>query len=244
MNIHKDDNASYSYILKTLEGRAKKTRRNVFVLIYFLVIVVAGVVLIAYNIKNTSNSPLANAISTAIDANNRQQLAGVILQASKDISLLNVKDKDKSNPKSLSENRADKYEDEVKYMTEDEVDNHLMSSWSKYISPYKSNSEKIAESIASLFISLSILMFIAYVMRVLLVFIKYYMQLGADHENQQMAFMMSKGDHEMFSKNLTLFRAHNINLEKTPSMPQEKIIMGLVDVARNAKDSIKKSKEE
>ncbi|WP_426606919.1 hypothetical protein [Pantoea anthophila] len=242
MNIHQDDNASYSYILKTLEGRARKTRRNVFVLIYFLVIVVAGVILIAYNIKNTSNSPLANAISAAIDSNNREKLNGLILQASSDQYLTKVKEG--LNSKSLSKERADKVEREVKSMTDDEVDSQLLSNWSNYIRPFKSTSEKIAESIASLFISLSILMFIAYVMRVLLVFIKYYMQLGADHENQQMAFMMSKGDHEMFSKNLSLFRAHNINLEKTPSMPQEKLIMGLIDVAKNAKDSMKKSKEE
>lgn len=242
MNIHQDDNASYSYILKTLEGRARKTRRNVFVLIYFLVIVVAGVILIAYNIKNTSNSPLANAISAAIDSNNREKLNGLILQASSDQYLTKVKEG--LNSKSLPKEKADKVEREVKSMTDDEVDSQLLSNWSNYIRPYKSTSEKIAESIASLFISLSILMFIAYVMRVLLVFIKYYMQLGADHENQQMAFMMSKGDHEMFSKNLSLFRAHNINLEKTPSMPQEKLIMGLIDVAKNAKDSMRKSKEE
>ncbi|RAH29125.1 hypothetical protein [Pantoea agglomerans] len=242
MNIHQDDNASYSYILKTLEGRAKKTRRNVFVLIYFLVIVVAGVILIAYNIKNTSNSPLANAISAAIDSNNRDKLNTIILRASSDQYLIKVKEG--LNSKSLPKERADKVEKEVKSMTDDEVDKQLLSNWSNYIRPYKSTSEKIAESIASLFISLSILMFIAYVMRVLLVFIKYYMQLGADHENQQMAFMMSKGDHEMFSKNLSLFRAHNINLEKTPSMPQEKLIMGLIDIAKNAKDSMKKSKEE
>lgn len=244
MNTHQDDNASYSYILKTLEGRAKKTRRNVFVLIYFLVIVVAGVVLIAYNIKNTSNSPLANAISAAIDSNNREQLTGIILKASSDQFLTNLKDQGKSNSKSTAKERADKVESEVKSMTEDEVNSRLLANWSNHIRTYKSTSEKIAESIASLFISLSILMFIAYVMRVLLVFIKYYMQLGADHENQQMAFMMSKGDHEIFSKNLSLFRAHNINLEKTPSMPQEKIIMGLVDIAKNAKDSMKKNKEE
>lgn len=242
MNIHQDDNASYSYILKTLEGRAKKTRRNVFVLIYFLVIVVAGVILIAYNIKNTSNSPLANAISAAIDSNNRDKLNTIILRASSDQYLIKVKEG--LNSKSLPKEKADKVEKEVKSMTDDEVDRQLLSNWSNYIRPYKSTSEKIAESIASLFISLSILMFIAYVMRVLLVFIKYYMQLGADHENQQMAFMMSKGDHEMFSKNLSLFRAHNINLEKTPSMPQEKLIMGLIDIAKNAKDSMKKSKEE
>ncbi|ADU70716.1 hypothetical protein [Pantoea sp. At-9b] len=236
-----DDSANYFYILNTLDARAKKTRRNVFVLIYFLIIVVAGVVLVAYNIKNTSNSPLANAISAAIDSSDKKQLAEFVQRTFKD--QFQIDTKAKRETESELDDIKNNIDKNIEKMTRNDIDNRITANWLINSQPVKSTSEKIAESIASLVISLSVFMFIGYVMRVLLIFIKYYMQLGSDYENQQMAYMMSNGEHEMFSKNLELLRAHNINLEKTPSLPQEKIITGLLDAIKNAKESMVKNKD-
>lgn len=232
------DSGDYHLILNILNTRAKKIRRNVFVLIYFLIIVVASVVLVAYNIKNTSNSPLANTISAAIDARNNEKFASIVRQSFDE----EFDKSEKPTNKPVEKSSHKDIEKKVNSMKDGEVDKNLAINWLYHLRPIKSTSEKIAESIASLLISLSIFMFIGFVMRVLLVFIKYYMQLGTDYENQQMAFMISKGDHDNFSKNLTLLREHNINFEKTPSMPQEKIIMKLIDVVKNAKENIDKSR--
>ncbi|QVK37454.1 hypothetical protein [Enterobacter asburiae] len=93
----------------------------------------------------------------------------------------------------------------------------------------KDPSEKIADAITSIIVSLSILFFIGYVMKIMIVFIKYYMQLSNEYDNQKMSFLMSKGDINDFPKILDSLRTHNISFDKTPVMAQEKIILGLID---------------
>ncbi|MTC47377.1 hypothetical protein GKR71_16220 [Providencia sp. wls1922] len=92
----------------------------------------------------------------------------------------------------------------------------------------KSESEKIADSIATVLLNLSLIIFIGFVMKAVLVFIRYYMQLGADFENQKLAYALSKGHAGDFSHILRNLRKNSINFEKTPTLPQEKIILSLI----------------
>lgn len=105
----------------------------------------------------------------------------------------------------------------------------------------KDTSEKIADSVTSIIVSFSILIFIGYVMRVAIVFIKYHMQLGTDYENQKIAFILSKGQPEEFRNNLETLKNHTVGFDKTPLPPQEKIIMGLIEAVgatrKNSKDA-------
>ncbi len=92
----------------------------------------------------------------------------------------------------------------------------------------KSESEKIADSIATVLLNLSLIIFIGFVMKAVLVFIRYYMQLGTDFENQKLAYVLSQGHVGDFSNILKNLRENSINFEKTPTLPQEKIILSLI----------------
>ncbi|WOC01231.1 MULTISPECIES: hypothetical protein [unclassified Providencia] len=98
----------------------------------------------------------------------------------------------------------------------------------RYLQSKKSESEKIADSIATVLLNLSLIIFIGFVMKAVLVFIRYYMQLGADFENQKLAYALSKGHTGDFSHILKNLRRNSINFEKTPTLPQEKIILSLI----------------
>lgn len=102
----------------------------------------------------------------------------------------------------------------------------------------KSTSQELAESIASIAISLTLLIFVGFVMKASIMFIKYHMQIGNDYDNQKIAYLLSKGNIETFEKTLNGLRTHNITFDKTPNLPQEKIINGLI-----AALSINKKKE-
>ncbi|CAM7821825.1 MULTISPECIES: NlpC/P60 family protein [Enterobacteriaceae] len=105
----------------------------------------------------------------------------------------------------------------------------------------KNQSEKIADSIATVLLTLSLIIFVGFIMRAVLVFIRYYMQLGTDFENQRLAYIISKKEGGDFSKTLQDLRSSNINFEKTPQLPQEKIIIGLIDVLKKIDPSNKNS---
>ncbi|WP_010284267.1 hypothetical protein [Pectobacterium brasiliense] len=91
---------------------------------------------------------------------------------------------------------------------------------------------KIAESISAVLLNLSVIVFLGFVMRAVLVFIRYYMQLGTDYENQRLAYILSKGDNNKFSDILYTLRENKINFEKTPSPPQEKIILSALELLK------------
>ena len=65
------------------------------------------------------------------------------------------------------------------------------------------------------------------------------MQLGTDFDNQKIAFVLSKGNQPQFQQYLESLRDHNISFEKTPSLPQEKIITGLIEAIGNVKNKAK-----
>lgn len=96
----------------------------------------------------------------------------------------------------------------------------------------KSKSEKIADSIATVLLTLSLIIFVGFIMRAVLVFIRYYMQLGTDFENQRLAYIISKKEGMDFSKTLQDLRSSGINFEKTPQLPQEKIILSLINALK------------
>lgn len=101
----------------------------------------------------------------------------------------------------------------------------------------KNQSEKIANSIATVLLTLSLIIFVGFIMRAVLVFIRYYMQLGTDFENQRLAYIISKKEGVDFSKTLQDLRSSDIKFEKTPQMPQEKIILSLIDVLKKTPPS-------
>ncbi|MBL5929403.1 hypothetical protein [Lelliottia amnigena] len=80
------------------------------------------------------------------------------------------------------------------------------------------------------------IMFIGYTLRLLIIFIKYNMQMTNDYENQTISFLLSKGSTSEFKVLIQTLRSHNINFEKTPNFPQEKIIHKLIDLARSNKN--------
>ncbi|HHQ6553232.1 TPA: hypothetical protein ACSTJZ_003126 [Serratia fonticola] len=99
--------------------------------------------------------------------------------------------------------------------------------------PEKSQSEKIADSIATVLLTLSLIIFVGFIMKAVLVFIRYYMQLGTDFENQRLAYIVSKKEGVDFGKTLQDLRSSDINFEKTPQLPQEKIVLSLIDALKN-----------
>ncbi|WP_455844612.1 hypothetical protein [Pantoea agglomerans] len=236
MRAPKIDGQDYEHILWVLDKRSNKVRRNVFILIYFLIIVVAAVVVIAYNIKNTSDSPLANAINAFMESRHEKELKSALSKYA-----LGLESKAVNKSLENKKNEQDATAKNVDSMNDDSISQTIKANWLSSMFPAKSTSEKIAESIAGLVISFSVLMFIGFVMRALLVFIKYYLQLGTDFENQKIAFMLSKGEHEAFSESLCILREHNITFEKTPSMSHEKILDKAIELAKSVKGDSAKS---
>ncbi|EPD3668475.1 TPA: hypothetical protein ACNH39_002171 [Serratia marcescens] len=89
-----------------------------------------------------------------------------------------------------------------------------------------------ASAIGSLVLKLTLGLFVLYIMRTVFVFIKYYMQLGNDYENQRLAYLLSKGDSKTFRENLETLRGNVIQMERMPKIPQEKLISEIAKVIK------------
>ncbi|WP_261284270.1 hypothetical protein [Serratia proteamaculans] len=89
-----------------------------------------------------------------------------------------------------------------------------------------------ASAIGSLILKFTLGLFVLYIMRTVFVFIKYYMQLGSDYENQRLAYLLSKGDDKSFRENLEALRGNRIQMERMPSIPQEKLISEIVNAIK------------
>lgn len=116
-------------------------------------------------------------------------------------------------------------------------DSAMSALLNSFASPYRwgGSDDKItsvAASVSRVLLNLSIIIFLGFIMRAVLVFIRYYMQLGTDYENQKLAYMLSKGSTETFGNVLTTLRENKINFEKTPVPPQEKIILSALDIVK------------
>lgn len=100
----------------------------------------------------------------------------------------------------------------------------------------KSTFEKAIEAAAPYFLLLSGILFVGYILKLFIVFIKYNMQMTNDYENQTISLLLSQGSTDEFSKLIQTLREHNISFEKTPNLPQEKIISELIELIRASKN--------
>lgn len=196
------------YILKTLDKRARSTRlimiTFVYIMLFSMMAVIAGIISLKANNNNSVNDIISNLFHK------------------------NTNDTDAFIDKMIkkSQNEINKTKTEINEGISDTAFNTKVILQGLFS---KDPSEKIADAITSIIVSLSILFFIGYVMKIMIVFIKYYMQLSNEYDNQKMSFLMSKGDINDFPKILDSLRTHNISFDKTPVMAQEKIILGLID---------------
>ncbi|AHW93208.1 hypothetical protein DI57_02225 [Enterobacter asburiae L1] len=196
------------YILKTLDKRARSTRlimiTFVYIMLFSMMAVIAGIISLKANNNNSVNDIISNLFHK------------------------NTNDTDAFIDKMIkkSQNEINKTKTEINEGISDTAFNTKIILQGLFS---KDPSEKIADAITSIIVSLSILFFIGYVMKIMIVFIKYYMQLSNEYDNQKMSFLMSKGDINDFPKILDSLRTHNISFDKTPVMAQEKIILGLID---------------
>lgn len=196
------------YILKTLDKRARSTRlimiTFVYIMLFSMMAVIAGIISLKANNNNSVNDIISNLFHK------------------------NTNDTDAFIDKMIkkSQNEINKTKTEINEGFSDTAFNTKIILQGLFS---KDPSEKIADAITSIIVSLSILFFIGYVMKIMIVFIKYYMQLSNEYDNQKMSFLMSKGDINDFPKILDSLRTHNISFDKTPVMAQEKIILGLID---------------
>ncbi|EKS6393785.1 hypothetical protein A3N51_07900 [Enterobacter kobei] len=98
------------------------------------------------------------------------------------------------------------------------------------------NNIKEAVSIATPYlIFFTAIIFIAYILRLIIIFIKYNMQMTNDYENQRISFLISNGSSAEFKELIRTLRDHNISFEKTPNLPQEKLVHELIELVRTAK---------
>lgn len=217
MEIEEKD---YLNILNTLEKRTKYTRvatlTFVYVLFISMIIVIASVV----SIKIKNDNAINQFITGMLDKN--KTYTGVYIP---------------NTPHTLKENLEDPRNSAI-YDEEHKLTRNALQQ-GDLISFKRDTTDKIADGIVSIIVSFSILLFIGYVMRVAIVFIKYYMQLSNDYENQKVAFLLSKGKPETFSQILDTLRNNTIGFDKTPKLPQEKIITGLIEAIGLAKNKAK-----
>ena len=214
--------SEYYDILKILEKRASKSRMTIIILIYTMMITASIVMAASYYIKTNQSevSPLTNFL-TSLSESAKTQAA--LRQFNETVQSL-------TNSTNTTLNQIPKQK----------IDDDLFSNTSSINALFakSSPSEKIASSIASILLSFSLILFIGFVMKSILVFIRYYMQLGTDFDNQKIAFILSRGNQPQFQQYLTSLRDHNISFEKTPSLPQEKIITSLIEALGNTKKNI------
>lgn len=107
----------------------------------------------------------------------------------------------------------------------------------------KTESERVADSLATVLITFSLVIFIGFVMRAVLIFTRYYMQLATDYDNQKIAYLLCKLEGKEFGATLEELRSNKIHFEKTPLPPQEKIVLGLIDILKDRLPNSKEKKE-
>ncbi|ENL8728496.1 hypothetical protein AB6I73_003437 [Citrobacter amalonaticus] len=217
------EDKDFQHTLLALEKRAKFTKivtlSFVYIMFISMIIVIAGVV----SMKANSDNAVSRFITGVLDKDKVESAR-----------VLNENMQKFFDELAISENPKPIHDDQNKVSRKPFQPSDLVFF-------RKDTSEKIADSVTSIIVSFSILIFIGYVMRVAIVFIKYHMQLGTDYDNQKIAFLLSKGHPEEFRNNLETLRNHTIGFDKTPLPPQEKIIMGLIEAVgvtrKNTKDS-------
>lgn len=215
--------SEYAEILKILETRARKARLSIFYLIYTMMVVAVIVMGATYYLRS-NQSPISGLTSSLFSLSEKVKTEAALKQFTDVVESLS------KSVNSDPTHTAAKNNNNGLLFTASAVNSILSND---------SPSEKIASSIASILLSFSVILFIGFVMKSILVFIRYYMQLGTDFDNQKIAFVLSKGNQPQFQQYLESLRDHNISFEKTPSLPQEKIITGLIEAIGNVKNKAK-----
>lgn len=215
----------YHEILKVLEHRARKSRSYIFILIYSMLLVATLVMIGAYYIK-TNQSPINTFTSSLLSLSEKAKAESAIKKFNADFG-----DLLKSTTTTLDQDSKKNGNNGLFYSAS--IVNSLLAS--------DSPAEKISSSIASVLLSFSVILFVGFVMKSILVFVRYYMQLGTDFDNQKVAFILSKGEKQQFQAYLSCLRDHNVSFEKTPALPQEKIITGLIEALTNNKNNSKEN---
>lgn len=217
MNLNEEQ---YSAVLAALNKRASRSKMTTILFIYVLLIALLSIPASLFYIK-IKNNDRENVLSSLTRAATEAHSA---LTA---ITGLN------NATRELIQNLDN-------FKTSTNTENILNSQLA--ISPTFTKQEdtltKILEIAGPILLILSSLLFIGYILRLFIVFIKYNMQMSNDYDNQKISLLLSGGNTEEFSKILNNLRSHNISFEKTPYLPQEKIILKLIDLARVSKDKI------
>ena len=210
--------SDYDEVLEILNKRAKSARLTIITLIYVLIVALTLVFLGIFYTKNNEDTPLNKFISGIINSKTKEQLQleEYFQFATRSMESF-IKNKNENSTNSNPGKDSIKLGDRI---------------WLE-----DTTSAKIADSIASVLLSLSLMIFIGFVMKAIMVFTRYYMQLGTDFENQKIAFVLSKGNNEEFNSILDNLRKHNISFEKTPNPPQEKILLAAIDALKNSRTS-------
>lgn len=215
--------SEYYEVLKVLEHRARKSRISIFILIYSMLLVATLIMIGAYYIK-TNQSPINTITSSLLSFSEKAKTEAAIKE-------FNATFGEMLKPTNTTTVQDPKQNGNNGLFYSASIVNSLLSS--------NSQSEKIASSIASVVLSFSVILFVGFVMKSILIFIRYYMQLGTDFDNQKIAFILSKGEQQQFQKYLSCLRDHNVSFEKTPSLPQEKIITSIIEALANNKNTSK-----
>lgn len=211
-------------IIAILEKRAKSARITMLVFIYLIftamLLVFSGVVMM----KSKNDNPFKSFINMLYTPNG-VDFSNFIPKTTQNNITLPLKKEEKRVEEGTNQDELEQF---VKSIN---IKSRIMDS---YLS-WKSPSQELAESVASIVISLTLLIFVGFVMKASIMFIKYHMQIGNDYDNQKIAYLLSKGDIDVFEKTLGCLRTHNITFEKTPNLPQEKIIDGLINALNISK---------
>ncbi|MBK0124625.1 hypothetical protein IAE30_12805 [Pantoea sp. S61] len=232
---NKFDENEYQEILRILDKRSRVTRLTLIILVYILILAVGLVFLGIFYTKNNDNSPFGKLISSFMQSKSVQSESSERLLK----ILRTFNEQNQEYLKGLNESNREESKDNNSYQGNERISRgSVMPGDSIFMR--SNNSQNIANSIASVLLSLSLMIFVGFVMKAILVFIRYYMQLGTDFENQKIAYLLSKGEVGPFNDILMNLRKSNINFEKTPSLPQEKIILSLVNALNSNKSSPEK----
>ncbi|BEM42747.1 hypothetical protein L7Q46_001742 [Serratia marcescens] len=258
---NKEHTDEYMEILKILKRRSAFVRITSILLISFLIIAATLVSTMIVNGKDNQKNWISSILSMSSLEKKKLEPGDLIifrnstkLALGKNIELLGGEVKDNQGTKTKdavdegvllkSENELEKMIASIEARTrQQQLLQKTYGDLFKDTHGKKSSEEKLADSIASVLLSLSLIIFIGFVMRAVLVFIRYYMQLGTDFENQRLAYVLSKKEGHDFIPTLQNLRDSKINFEKTPSAPQEKIIMALLDALKSNTSALNTSSD-
>lgn len=207
------DVEKYNEVLAAMRKRAHRSKIATFTFVYILLLSLFSVPALYFTFK-------------ADNVKKNRELASLILNAQQSNSAIGILDNLRQATKEITKASKD-------------LKSPILRSGLGLNSTYlntKSTFEKAIEAAAPYFLLLSGILFVGYILKLFIVFIKYNMQMTNDYENQTISLLLSQGSTDEFSKLIQTIREHNISFEKTPNLPQEKIILELIELIRASKN--------